>query len=259
MYPALRLWAAGPQRKALADNASCVGRKESVAIGDVYRLTISATGSGSLYQNVIHFKLKLGTGPDAVTFATAASDFLNIYRSAQHPSYSWTDWQAVQQWGSGMVLDTPKCRRLNGRTFAGTITGQVGGGSGDNLPPQAAHVTTLVTGTAGRRKRGRVYGFGQTETNQSDGLWISTYNTAMTGAWNTFSAKYFKDTGTSTELKMGVWSERTATGCIPAEPPARGHVPVDTPDPDNAFTDVIAFTIRPIVYSQRRRTRGVGR
>lgn len=230
-----------------------------MAIGDVYRLTISGTGSGSLFQNVLHFKLKLGTGPDAVTFSTAAADFITIYRFAQSSNFAWTDWAAVQEWGSGMTLDSPHCKRLGGRTFAGTITSSAGSGAGDALPPQAAHVTTLVTGFAGRRRRGRVYACAQIEANQADGLWLSTYNTSMTTAWNTFSAKYFKDTGTSTELKLGVWSEREASGCVPATPPNKGHVPVDTPNPDGAFTDVTAFTIRPVVYSQRRRTRGVGR
>ena len=230
-----------------------------MSIGDVYRLTISGTGSGSLLQNVLHYKLKLGTGPDATTFATAATDFITIYRPGQTPGFTWTDWLATQEWGSGMTLDTPRCRRLNGKTFAGTITGSAGSGTGDALPPQAAHVTTLVTGLSGRRHRGRVYGMGQIEVNQADGLWIPAYNTSMTTAWNVFSAKYFKDTGTNTELKLGVWSEREASGCVPATPPNKGHVQVDTPNPDGAFTDVTAFTIRPIVYSQRRRTRGVGR
>lgn len=230
-----------------------------MAIGDVYRVTISGTGQGSLYQNVLAVKLKLGTGPDNTTFNTFANDFITIYKPGQTAPVSWTDWQALQLWGSGMVLDTPHCRRLNGRTFAGTITGAAGTLGGDSLPPQNAHVTTLITGVSGRRKRGRVFGWGQGELNQLDGLWLAAYNTSMTTAWNTFSLKYFKDSGSSTELKLGVWSERTASGCIPATPPNRGHVQVDTPDPDNAFTDVTGFTIRPVVYSQRRRTRGVGR
>lgn len=230
-----------------------------MATGDVYRLTISGTGQGSLYQNVLAFKLKGGTGPDATTFATAATDFITIYRPGQAPSVSWTDWQALQMWGSGMTIDAPGCKRLNGRTFAGTITASPGTGTGDAIPPQNAHVTTLITGFAGRRRRGRVFGWGQIETFQAEGLWISAYVTQMQTAWNVFSAKYFKDTGTSAELKLGVWSERTASGCIPATPPAKGHIQVDPPAPDDAFTDVTGFTLRPVVYNQRRRTRGVGR
>lgn len=230
-----------------------------MAIGDVYRLTISGTGQGSLYQNVLAFKLKSATDADTVLFNGVALDFITVYKPDQNSNFAWTDWQALQMWGSGMTLDAPHCKRLNGRTFAATLTGQAGTGGSEGLPPQAAHVTTLITGFAGRRARGRIFAPAQVEPNQTDGLWLSTYNTRLTTAWNVFSAKYFKDTGTSPAVKMVVWSERTATGCVPATPPAKGHVQLDTPNPDAAATDVTGFTIRPVVYSQRRRTRGVGR
>lgn len=230
-----------------------------MAIGDVYRLTISGTGQGSLYQNVIAVKMKNATDPTAPQFTTLATDFITIYKPDQNSNFAWTDWAALQLWGSGMTIDTPHCKRLGGKTLAATLTGQAGTGGSEGLPPQAAHVTTLITGFAGRRARGRVYAPAQVEPNQTDGLWLSTYNTRMQTAWNVFSAKYFKDTGTSPDFKLGVWSERTASGCIPATPPNKGHVQVDTPSPDTAFSDVTGFTIRPVVYSQRRRTRGVGR
>ena len=230
-----------------------------MAIGDVYRLTISGTGQGSLYQNTITVKTKNAADFTAPQFNTLATDFITIYKPDQNSNFSWTDWSAIQLWGSGMTLDTPKCTRLNGKTFAATLTGQAGTGGSEGLPPQAAHVTTLITGFAGRRRRGRIFAPAQVEPNQTDGLWLSTYNTRLQTAWNVFSAKYFKDTGTSADFKLGVWSERTASGCVPATPPNKGHVNIETPNPDGAFTDVTGFTIRPVVYSQRRRTRGVGR
>lgn len=230
-----------------------------MATGDVYRVTINYSGQGSVYQNTFAVAMKTGSGPTAATFNTFVLDWLTLLKPGLAPATVPQSWTAVQLWGTGMAIVRDECVRTGGSSFAGNITGQTGVGPGDALPPQSAFVTTLTTGKTGRRFRGRIYMPGQVEGNQADGLWTTTYVTALNAAWAIFGGKYVSDIGTSPDLKLVIWSERTASGCIPATPPAKGHVNVDTPDPDNASTQVLGWINQPVVYSQRRRTRGVGR
>jgi len=230
-----------------------------VSIDDVYKVTVNATGQSSVYQNTFHVRMKAEPPPDVTNFATLVTDWITCFKAGQIITYLYSDWQAVQQWGSGMTIDTPKCVRLGGLSFGQVLTAQAGTNGADGLPPQAALVITWLTGNTGRRKRGRAYLGGQSEGNQVEGNWLAAYQTSQGTALTTFLNKYKVSTGTDPTFTLGVWSERTASGCIPATPPAKGHVNVDTPHPELAFTPVSSAVMRPIVYSQRRRTRGVGR
>lgn len=230
-----------------------------MAIDDVYKVTLSATGQGSIYQNVFNLQCKLALDPTNADFALFASDWRAVFQPNVTNQITYTGWAANQQWGPNMTIDQNGCRRLNGKQFAAAILGQAGQASGDMLPPQDAAVVTWLTGTAGRRKRGRTYQYGLLELYQADGLWTTTMVGNWTTALNTFLAKYHANSGTSTAFRLGVWSERTASGCVPVTPPNKGHINVDNPHPELAFTGITALTLRDIVRVQRRRERGVGR
>jgi hypothetical protein len=230
-----------------------------MAAGDSYRLVCNATWSNQLYQNTLALNMNGATTPVASDFLVVANAFKEIWRSQQRSTVLWTTWEATQLWGAQMTINQAKCTRSGGLAFAGVFTGTNTGGdpSSEVLPPQCAFVTTILTGFAGRRKRGRWYTFGLTESLQADGLWTAAFINTMGTNLTSFFTSY-KQGGSSTFATLGVWSERTATGCIPS-PSGKGHVQVDTPSPQTAFTPATDFTRRSVVYTQRRRTLGVGR
>jgi hypothetical protein len=230
-----------------------------MAVDDVFKVTISSTGQGSVYQNTYHVRMKTEPPATEALFATFVTDAIAMVRSYQVSTISYTQWEAVQQWGAGMVLGPETCQRSGGLAFGAGLSGLPGISISEGLPPQAALVLTWITGFAGRRRRGRTYVGGQPETVQNDGLWMSTHITDMTTKLNAFLAIYKVTTGTSPNLTLGIWSERTASGCVPGPRPPGGHVSVDTPHPELAFTPISSGVVRPTVYSQRRRTRGAGR
>lgn len=229
------------------------------AAGDVYRLTLTSTGQNSIYQNTFALQTLTAPPPTAANFGTFVTDYLAVVRPQQVATLSYVQWDAVQLWGDGMTVVAGECRREGGLQFGLPLTALPGLQAGDGLPPQSAMVLTLLTGNTGRRKRGRLYVPGQAESNQVDGTWSGTYMTSITTALNSFINIYKAIGGTSPVFSLGVWSERTASGCVPGPRPPGGHVQVDVPKPDEAYTPVNSALARPIVYSQRRRTRGVGR
>jgi len=231
-----------------------------MAIGDTYHILVFATFSSQSYMNTFAVQTLLDPTPTASQFQTLANDFKEIWRTQQHGGVLWTTWQARQLWGPNMAIDAPNCRRTGGNILLGNLLTPFAGGiaTGDQaLPPQSAYVVTLQTGIAGRSKRGRSFGFGFLEGEQSAGLWDSTLSTNLTTSWNTFKGRYMQG-GTDPNFRMGVWSERIATGCIPG-PGGKGHTIVGTPQPGSAFTPITDYRLRPVVYTQRRRTLGVGR
>jgi len=230
-----------------------------MALDDVYKMTINAQAPGGFFQNTYAFRLKTATDPVQANFQTLADLIKEIYRPTQRSTMSYTSWRATQVRGGTVHYPGGGCEREGGLFWEGTFTGTVqGGSSGDALPPQCAMVTTLNTGITGRRFRGRIYAFSQLELNQDDGVWIGTHITAVTTAWTTFMAAVGL-TGTNPQFTLGIWSERQATGCVPNPNPPPTHLHVDAGDPATAFNPVTSFTVRSVVYNQRRRTRGVGR
>lgn len=230
-----------------------------MAAGDSYRLVINATYLNQLYQNTLALSMNAATEPAAADFLVVANDFKETFRGRQHINFAYTTWEATQLWGSTMVINRPLCTRSGGKSFAGVMTGSLAGAdnTADCLPPQCAFVVTLLTGFAGRRKRGRWYTPCYSEASQAGGIWGTAFLSAEDGLLTTFMNKY-KQGGTSPFATLGIWSERTASGCIP-NPSGHGHTNVDTPSPETAMTTVTGYTMRATVFNQRRRTLGVGR
>jgi hypothetical protein len=193
---------------------------------------------------------------DVITLANACKE---LFRTSQMAEVKYTNWTFSQLYGGSVVPVQDECRRTPGLQLAGNFSGTTTGAisSGEGLPPQCALVWTMLTGYAGRRRRGRSYVFGFSEAAQGNGLWTTTITNAAATALTTFVGLYGVS-GTDPQFQVGVWSERTASGCVPNEN-GKGLRNIETPRPEVAFMRMTAYTVRPIVYTQRRRTLGVGR
>jgi len=228
-----------------------------VDAGDTFRLIIKGKFGLSLRVNDLAVQTLIAD-PTPVQQLELANDFKAVWQTTQNTAATWETWELRQLWGSGMTTVDTECRRDGGVVFGGPLSAPLNGTNpiSETLPPQAAVVVTIVTGAIGRRKRGRWYGWGYSENDQNAGIWDSVMRTPLTTALTTFFNKY-KSGGTSPAYQLGVWSERTASGCILSGTPP--HLTnVDIPSPDTAFTPALTFTLRTIVYNQRRRTVNVG-
>lgn len=116
------------------------------------------------------------------------------------------------------------------------------GSAGDLLPPQAAWVVKWSTGLAGRSYRGRTYFSGLSEGLQASGVWTSANVTFMDTNLTAFLARYRKTAGVNGDWGLVVIS-RVNNGVVRPTP---------------IGTEITGFTSRTIVYTQRRRTVGVG-
>jgi len=227
--------------------------------GDVFRLSIQGVGQNSVYMNVLAIQQIGAVDLLQADFQTFADGFKESVRPVQNQGNVWRSWRAVQVFGPAVDYTVRPCERVGGTAFEGNLTGTLTGGesAGEILPPQSSLVITLGSGLIGRRHRGRIYVWGMGETQQSAGTWTSACLTALTTPFTTFFNKY-KGGGTDPKISLGIWSDRTAFGCEwQGKPPT--HVQVDPPRPDEAFTQTTGFTIRNVVYTQRRRAVGVGR
>jgi hypothetical protein len=230
-----------------------------MAVNDVYQLTVTAQGAAGYFQNTLAFMMIDAPNPTPATALTLANDYKEIARAQQHTSIVYRNWRLRQVRGEDVDYPTGTlCAPTGGLLLEGNyVTSTTGGAPLDILPPQVALVTTLKTGQIGRRKRGRVYAFGFTEDATSGGVWSSTFLTAMETAWATFMAKYAPGSA-GNHFQLGIWSVRTATGCVP-NPTGRGHIRVDPPHDELAYTPVQTHILRNTPFTQRRRVAGVGR
>jgi hypothetical protein len=229
-----------------------------MAVGDVYRLTINAVGLGHQFMNTYAFTMKSSPDPTDADATSLANGFKEISRVTQSNNITYQTWSLRQLYGGGVTVIQDECRRDGGIVLEGNFSGSVvGGSSTDMLPPQCALVWTIRTGLAGRRRRGRSYVFGFPESQQIAGTWIAAALTTMTTSLNTIYGLY-GPSGTDPQFLLGVWSERTASGCVyQGNPPTYQNI--ETPHPELAFNMSNDYLIRPTVYTQRRRTLGVGR
>lgn len=230
-----------------------------MAVGDVYKLDLQHTYVGQKLMNSLAFTMKTAADPSPALCLALANDWKDFARNSQVPSLTYTTWGMQQLRGGTASWPMNLCRRDGGLRLEGAFTGTLtGSNAGDGMPPQAAIVTTLSTGFSGRRRRGRHYLGGFPETIQLEGTITPAVMTTYTTLWSGMLAEYGVG-GTDPNFQLGVWSMREATGCEPSETPPFRLTMVEAPDPAAAFLPVTSVTPRNIVYSQRRRTIGVGR
>lgn len=229
-----------------------------MAIDDVYILTMGSSISAQVNMNNLAFRRTITGSIEAADFEPMANQFKDIHRAAQSSFLTYTSWKARQVRGSAVTWPpTGKCNPVGGLWFEGLYTAPLSGSAtGDVLPQQCAMVTTLRTGTIGRRYRGRVYVGGWAESAQNAGLFDSAVLTPVNAAWDAYFTEWVTDAPTN-GWELGVWSTRIASGC--ERDPATGeHEHVDPPNPGAAFTPLIDVISRQAVYTQRRRVIGVG-
>jgi len=229
-----------------------------VAIDDVWQLSIIQSQLGSQYINRLYFIATNEDVFDISDFSALGILIKEIHRSQQNSTLTYTAFRARRVRGADVTWPTgSSCAPVGGAFFEGQFSSSTTGGlSGDALPPQCAMVTTLRTGQVGRRFRGRYYAAGWGETSNSGGTFDGSHVAVVSTAWGAFLATHAIVAPTD-GFRVGVWSTRIATGCVP-NPTGDGHIRVEDPRPDEAFTPITTHTTRPTVYTQRRRVVGKG-
>jgi hypothetical protein len=230
-----------------------------MAVGDVFKLVVTMTQANSYMQNTYAFKVLQAGDVSVAQSILLANDFKEAFRPQQVSGVVYRSWKLYQVFGGGVDYTQTPCKREGGRVLEQAYGGTVAGGDASQaLPPQCAWVITLYSDQIGRRHRGRIYVPGFSENKQSDGNWGAAELTTMNTALATLVNKY-GPSGTATDFQWGIWSERTAFGCVTRDVPPYDHYQADTPAPQLAFTPLDRVLARGIVYTQRRRVIGVGR
>ena len=206
----------------------------AVATGELYQVTINALLQGQTVQNVLMFRERTGTSSDSQIESDVRS-FWHLYRDFVSSAVLLTDLRAKRM--TPVALDT--------LIFSPTAGDEAGGFAGDPCNCTIAAITTLRTGTAGKRHRGRVYtmGFPVNRTtdlgNRVDAVGQGLRNTRWQDIMNLFDDA----TGTALYLALGIYS-RLIGGTSPFTVAG--------------WQAVTQFVNRPILGNQRRRREGVG-
>lgn len=203
-------------------------------VGDLAEIVVQYQVGSAIYLNVFGFR--------AINIAGTFSNLASGFKTA-----------LVKNTSGGLLehmMPTVSCSQLTvndvvpgtSAPFVSTFTPVVGAtGSGEQLPPQSAIVLSWKTALKGRSFRGRTYLPGYGEIDQNAGVLGSSALTAANTIVTQMLAVY-GPTGTDANWQFGVIS-RIAAG-----------VPRITP----IFTAVTSGAARSTVFTQRRRTLGVG-
>jgi len=229
-----------------------------MAEGDVYKLDLFQTYAGQRIMNSYHLARKTAGDPTQAECAALAADWKLHLQNHQVNTLQHTAWSVSQVAGDPVVYSTTECKRDGGLRFEGLhVAPTAGGNSGEAMPPQSAIVVTLSTGFAGRSRRGRTYISGFVEAFQNEGQLTDAIVTAQQTNWDAQIAQY-SAAGTDPLWYLVVFSTTIAFGCRPGA--VHPHTPEHfaTPNPLGASFPVISTKVRKIVYTQRRRTIGVG-
>jgi len=207
-----------------------------VQINDVVRLTVRGTYQGSSVMYGHHFRSKSASTSFGALASAYQSSIIPLLTAATSAECTWLE-VAVQ--GTRQDSDETLHLPLPGGTV-GTVPG-------DGLPGQNSMLVSVHTGVKGKRRRGRFYVPGISESSQVGGRVIAPQLTALNA------------------LAEGIQSNFTGAGNAnwaltvysPASPPPKPKPePVLKPDTiDTLVTDLIADSV---VVTQRRRRLGVG-
>ena len=146
-------------------------------IPGLVRIVVRATSEGSNRITVFHFKTT-ATGPLTVSDLLAlAQSFWTaviapLYKPMVGAHINFEEVTATDRSAAG----------LNTATYTPPQP-QAGTAAGDALPANTALVVSNRTGKTGRRNRGRIYLYGQTEAQASGSFVNSSYVTAALTLW----------------------------------------------------------------------------
>lgn len=205
-----------------------------VSTGDIVQVEVYYTQASQRLMNAFGFRAKTGSG----TFSQLAADFkTNVVKATSGGLFYGQSGQL-----SSTALTVRDVKPGTGIQYDLTYSAVTGSdGTSEALPPQCAAVISWRTSLAGRSYRGRTYLAGNVEAAQNNGVWGATQQTNMTNLAVNILA-IWGPTGTDANWEFAVIS-RTQNGAPLVSPVA---------------TPIQTYLIRSTVYTQRRRTIGVG-
>ena len=208
-----------------------------MAINSIYRVRSRGTLRGSRVEFGVHIRQIAGLGGASALAANWVGQMGTLVTAAT---------SAEVNWDAVVVQDTNEAgdetvELAFTQPFPGLITG-------DCLPGQNAVVVSLRTGIKGRRRHGRFYLPGISESNHSNGRVTGTQLTAITALADGMLGAY-GPTGSQANYRLVVYS-----------PPSPPFVPKPPPPShtDTLVTPITNALVDQIVRSQRRRNIGVG-
>lgn len=209
-----------------------------MAIGHTYRVRALGTLRGSRVEFGLHVRHDSGAA-DATAFV--AHFVANVGPLITGATSSEVNWDEV------MITDTSPDGEESKRTtltqpYPGLITGEC-------LPGQNAIVVSLSTGQKGRRKHGRFYLPGVSESSSSNGVVTGSQLTAAQALGNGLE-NFYGPSGIFAGWRMVVYSPIDTT-----PPPPRKWKAKET----ELVTPILETRVDPIIRTQRRRAIGVGR
>lgn len=201
-----------------------------MTIGDLARVNLIYGDSGRslTYENVFGFK--------AISVGASLTGLSTAFKTALVKN---TSGGILSRMNSTISSDQLTVRDVLPGTAAevtNTYTAVLGGVASESLPPQCAGVITWRTGLSGRSHRGRTFLPGVAESDQSDGILLSGYITAVQAVVTQMLA-VFGPAGSDTNWQFVVISEVSAG--VPRVP--------------KIGTAITAGVVQPDVQSQRRR------
>ena len=209
-----------------------------MALNSIYRVRTQGT-----YRNQA---IELGAHVQQVTAVGGASDLAGAWANGVGPLVIAAT-SADVNWRGVLVTDTNEAGEES--YFFGFTQPSPGTQAGESLPNQNAAVVRLLTGVKGRRRRGRFYVPGITETANAGGSLTGTQLTAIQ-ALGTGMIGLFGPAGSNANYRLVVYS-----------PPTPAYVPKPPPPShsDTLVTPVTAASVDTVIRTQRRRAIGVGR
>jgi hypothetical protein len=207
-----------------------------VAANDVVRLNVIGTLNGNTVMYGHHFRAKTTSG----TFAALASAYLSTVTPLLVAATSaGVTWLEVVVAGTRADADENHHAPFPASTI-GTLTG-------DALPGQNSMLVSVHTGVRGRRRRGRFYVPGVSESSATGGRIIAPQLTALNALAEGIQSAF---TGAgNANWELAVYSPVSP----PPPPPKTPKLKADTIT--TPVTDLIADSL---IVTQRRRRLGVG-
>jgi hypothetical protein len=213
----------------------------------VFELAVHATLLSQTVVTVHHFRAKSDSsgGTDAETLATDWRDNLKTaWLAGKSNNYT------INRLSVRSVDPTP-----GDQVYEVFLTSANTGSSGDSpASPQLALVISWRSTQAGRKHRGRTYVPGLPDSQENNGTWNSSVRTNASDYADDMLERYGStetdtnfDFGIFTRAKPITYSIDRLTGEITTHPAYSA-----------GWTNISGYLVRSIVYTQRRRTLGVG-
>jgi len=209
-----------------------------MTIGHTYRLRTLGTLRGSRVEFGVHLRHDSGTTDTAGAVAHWVANMTTPLIAATSTEVNWDE--VVM---SDVDPDGEESFRVTiGQPSPGTVIG-------DCLPGQNAMLVSLSTGQKGRRRHGRLYLPGVSESNQTNGRLVGTQLTAVQAFANALE-NFYGPSGTLAGWRLVVFSPRNVT---PPKPKTF------KPKEEELVTPIRETRVDDIIRTQRRRAIGVGR